>query len=445
MRPAPAGYDLIHHLGAGGMGNVWVAKEHAAQRVVAIKFLRPTGNAATGDRFLTEVRALGRLEHPSIVRIISVDLDRCDPFYSMEYAAGGTLADRIKAEGPFDPAEAVRLCLQLADALAAVHEAEIFHRDIKPSNVIVMADGTPKLSDFGLAKLMDEHDELTRTTQAIGTPAFMPPEQITRKLGDISPATDVYGLGATLYAMLTGKAPFEGDSNEDIISKVKSETPPRPRALRPDLPMGLEAVVLKCLEKRPADRYACSDELAKDLERCLEGKQQSAPAMTRWRRTRKWVGRHAVSLRAMLTVLVIAGMVAGFAVAKFFRSPAPASSPPDLAGSVRPVADSHEAIQSELQAGRKLTLVDVKGPPRWHDWGLTPSSLGESPANDGTATFQTNATTLLELVRSPGVERYRITADLRHMSGDPPPPNGLRSMSYIGLYCGHLSQPGANP
>jgi len=143
-----------------------------------------------------------------------------------------------------------------------------------------------------------------------------------------------------------------------------------------------------------------------------------------------------VPLAAAFAALLTAGAVAGFAIA-MYRRPATSDSTP-------PAVDAHETIHKELQAGRKVVLVDAKGPPLWHDWGLTPSSIGESPSNDGSATFQTNATTLLELVRNPGVDRYRITADLRHQSGDPPPPNGLRSMSYIGFYCGHLSQPALN-
>lgn len=392
-RTPPDGYDLLRHLGCGGMGDVWLAREHHAERIVAIKFLRPSGSPATGDRFLSEVRALGRLDHPNVVRILSVEMDRGEPFYSMEYGAGGTIADRLKAEGPFDPDDAAKICVQLADALATVHEAQTLHRDIKPSNVVFSADGTPKLSDFGLAKLLDAHDELTRTTQAIGTPAFMPPEQISRKFGAYTPATDVYGLGATLYSMLTGKAPFEGDSNEDVISKVQTNVPVRPRVLRPNLPMPLEAVVMKCLEKKAADRYASAEEFAKDLSRCLERKPPVAPQQTRLRRVRNWCHRHRVAIATSV-------LAAGAAIALTFA--------------LAPVEEA-ERIRSELQKGKSVTLIGAKGPPKHFRWMHGATAFGASDTNEGACEIDPNDIAMLELLDDPGIDHYRIRLEIRQI------------------------------
>jgi serine/threonine-protein kinase len=425
LRPDPPGYDLIRYLDRGGMGDVYVAREHFAQRVVALKYLRPTSNPTTRDRFLEEIRTLGAIEHPHVVRIFSADADRDDPFYAMEYCAGGSLADRIKTEGPYSPEAAARIGIQLADALAAVHRADRYHRDIKPSNVLFTADGVPKLSDFGLAKMMDDTDNLTRTTQAIGTPAFMPPEQISRKLGKYTPATDVYGLGATLYAMLTGMAPFAGDSNEEILLKVKSDTPVRPRVLRPDVPMGLEAVVLKCLEKYPADRYSTAEELAKDLERCLKG-QQDARERTRIELAKRWVKRNRVGIIAAGAAMLLLATTA--VIAAHLTNPAP------------PVDELAE-IKRKLAAGERVKLIGESGTPRWHRWKLGTATLGRSPVEgDESCYFGTGDSASLELLDDPGIERYTIIADMRYLGfgGDP-------NLGMVGLWFGWTEPEGAPP
>ena len=222
LRPAPIGYDLFRHLGGGGMGDVYLAREHTSERMVAIKFLRSTHNAVAIDRFLTEVRALGRIEHPHIVRALATDFNRSDPFFTMEFVAGGTLTDRVKANGPLASIEAARVIASAARAVHAGHAANVLHRDIKPSNILIAADGTPRVSDFGLAKRTDRDDENTQGSGPLGTPSFMPPEQVSRKHGEIGPHSDVYGLGATLYYLVTGQAPFSGDSASTIISHVTS-------------------------------------------------------------------------------------------------------------------------------------------------------------------------------------------------------------------------------
>ncbi|HEY3789965.1 MAG TPA: serine/threonine-protein kinase, partial [Urbifossiella sp.] len=426
-RNAPAGYDLCQYLGGGGMGDVYLAREHAAERTVAMKFLRASPHSLASDRFLTEVRALARLDHPNIVRVISVDLNRVDPHFTMEYASGGTLADRLKNEGPLPPEEAARIMAVAARAIDSAHRANILHRDLKPSNIVLAADRMPKITDFGLAKRTDQVEGLTKGSSPLGTPAYMPPEQVSPRFGQLGPAADVYGLGATLYHLLTGLPPFQGDHAEVLVKVVKEE-PQRPRLLRPDLPMKLEAIVIKCLEKSPGLRYESAAELADDLDRFLSDEMPIAPQLTRFRRLKRWTGRNRFQLGASLLGILVLGAAVGLAVAPYW------TKPPITA------TDPLEAIQRDLQAGRAVKLVDATGPPRWHAWKLTPSSLGESSSNDRSASFQTNLSTFLELIRDPGIERYRVTAELRHMGGDPPSPGGAVSSGFIGFYCGHDEQ-----
>jgi len=396
-RPAPPGYDLFRYLGGGGMGEVWLAREHVAQRVVAIKFLRVACSPTVWDRFLNEVRALGRIDHPNVVRIITPELSRTDPYYTMEFAAGGTLAERLKEDGPFEPKIAAQIVAKLAEATSAAHETNVLHRDIKPSNVVVMDDGTPKLSDFGLAKLLDEQDELTRTTQAVGTPAFMPPEQISRKFGEFGPHTDVYGLGATLYAMLTGKAPFEGDTQEDVLSKVKTEIPSRPQKLRPELPRELDVIVMKCLEKRPADRYPSADALAKDLKKYCGGERPDAAIGERAKRAWRWAGRNRVAIAAGVFLAAILGL------APIAYNRLTAETGDDRVGE----------IQRELAAGRTVTLIGATGLPRWFDRPIAGVEIGTSIAANDACAVSSVGQGVVVLHPGLGIDRYELEGEFQ--------------------------------
>ncbi len=419
---SPAGYDLYRYLGGGGMGDVYLAREHVAERTVAMKFLRGAPQSTAADRFLTEVRSLARLNHPNIIRVISVDLDRSDPHFTMEFAPGGTLSDRVKAEGPMPPLHAARIVAQVARAIEVAHGANILHRDLKPSNIVLGIDDIPKVTDFGLAKLTDRDEGLSMSTGPLGTPSFMPPEQISSKFGKVGPASDVYGLGATLYHLLTGRPPFQGDTQHDIITQVQNSLPERISSVRPEVPGDLEGIVVKCLEKNPLHRYPTALALAEDLERFLAGQVPLAPRQTRLRRVRRWVGRNRILLAGISSVCAVAAV---------------------LAVLLQP-QDPHDEMIKGLKAGRSVELVGKTGNPRWYEWKLTPSTLAKSAAGDDTASFQTEGSTLLELVRDPGIDRYRITADLRHMLAPPPAPNCSVTMGFIGLYCGYDLQHGSD-
>ena len=425
LPPAPLGYDLLRRLGRGGMGEVYLAREHATERVVAMKFLRDAAGGHGVERFLAEVKALARIDHPNIVRVIAVDTNRLSPLFTMEYAAGGSLARRVESGPPLSPVEAARIIAVVSRAVHAAHQADILHRDLKPSNILLTADGTPKVSDFGLAKRTDVDEGLTQGTGPVGTPAFMPPEQISRKYGDPGPASDVYGLGATLYHLLTGRPPFVGDTPQDIITQVESLAPARPKSLQPGLPIELEGIVVKCLEKNPRSRYESAEALAADLDRFLSGATPIAPPLTRVRRVRRWVARN-------LRWLALAAVAFMTAVLLFGLGMRMAPVPPEL-----PPPDPLQEFREQLVAGQPATIIGPTGLPRSHRFRFFPSTLGLSPQGDNACSFQSQDLTLLELLPDPGIDRYRIRAEIMHLSSSGQrPPGAQQGLESVGLYFG---------
>jgi len=432
---APAGYDLLRPLGSGGMGDVFLAREQATERDVAVKFLRSPGNAAAFERFLAEVRALARLDHPNIVQVFATDFFRSQPFFTMEYVPGGNLSERVAANGPLDPKEAARLIATAARAVQAAHAVHVLHRDLKPSNILLTDNGSPKVTDFGLAKRTDRDDGLTTAAAALGTPSYMPPEQVNPRPGEIGPPADVYGLGATLYHLLTGRPPFIGETPAEITARVVNDPPQRPRALRPAVPAGLEGIVLKCLEKAPAARYPTPAALADDLDRFLAGSDPAAPPLTPLRRAKQWVRRHRSRLAG--TAAAAAIMIAVFALGAALWSP-PKSGPPH---------DPLAGIEQELAEGRSVTLIPQAGPPKWHRWVLGSPELGASPTGDGSCSFETMGRTFLELCPDPKAERYLIRAEIRFVRSKLPaevaPDGRAEGVTTAGVYFGYSATPGA--
>lgn len=268
-------YDLLGELGRGGMGIVYRARQASLDRIVALKLMHRelSEDREHAARFLREARVAASLRHPGIVAIY--DLGRLDgvPFFTMELVDGSSL-EGLLADGPVTPARAAELAMIVAQSVAHAHGHGVVHRDLKPSNVLLDLDGRPKLADFGLAR--DLHGEgKTRPGFLIGTPAHMAPEQAA---GDTSsqPAVDVYGLGALLYHLLTGCAPHTAQSLDSILRQIRDDTPLAPRTLVADLPAPIEAIVLRCLAKRPADRYGSAREVAAELERFLSGQPVQA-------------------------------------------------------------------------------------------------------------------------------------------------------------------------
>ncbi|HJT77015.1 MAG TPA: serine/threonine-protein kinase, partial [Gemmataceae bacterium] len=274
------GYEVLGELGRGGMGVVYKARQIALNRPVALKMILAGTHAGAEEleRFRTEAEAVACLQHPNIVQIHEVG--DCDglPFFSLEYVDGGSLAAKLRA-GPLPNREAAEVVGALARAMHYAHRHDIVHRDLKPANVLLTADGTPKVTDFGLAKHLDSAGP-TRSGAVMGTPSYMAPEQAAGRVKEIGPRTDVYALGAVLYECLTGRPPFQHDNPMETILQVLDEEPHSPRLYNRAVDASLEAICLKCLEKVPAERYPSAEALANDLAAYLAGEPVLADGST---------------------------------------------------------------------------------------------------------------------------------------------------------------------
>jgi serine/threonine protein kinase len=264
-------YELLAELGRGGMGVVYKAYEPALNRLVALKMVLPGAlpDAAELARFQSEAAAAARLQHPHIVKVHRVGVQDGRHFYSMDLIEGASLAQRV-SEGPLPGRVAARYLACVARAIHHAHQQGILHRDLKPGNILVDKGDRPHVTDFGLAKQLSADRGQTRTGAVLGTPSYMAPEQAVGSK-ELGPATDTYGLGALLYELLTGRPPFRGETPLDTLMQVIEHEPAPPRLLNPHVDRDLETICLKCLSKRPADRYASAEALAEDLERYLAG------------------------------------------------------------------------------------------------------------------------------------------------------------------------------
>ncbi|MEZ6188164.1 MAG: serine/threonine-protein kinase [Planctomycetota bacterium] len=273
-------YVVEAELARGGMGVVYRALDPQLERRVALKVVQGDGlelEQRDVERFLREARATARMRHPGIVSVLDSGTERGQPYLVMDLVEGESLAERLKQTGPLEPLEAARLCAQIARALDACHQEGVLHRDVKPSNVLVDSrSGAPLLTDFGLARSERDANTLTATGQAVGTPSYMAPEQAAGEREQLGPATDVYGLGATLYHLMLGRPPFQGGTL-DVMRRVLTDAPVPPRKLRESIPPQLEAICLRCLEKEPQARFPSAIALADALE-ALAAPRPSRPA-----------------------------------------------------------------------------------------------------------------------------------------------------------------------
>ncbi|MBM3983372.1 MAG: serine/threonine protein kinase [Planctomycetes bacterium] len=305
------GFEILSTLGRGGMGVVYKATQSGLNRTVALKMLLagPFADAALRARFLLEAESVAALEHPNVVRVYSFGESGGHPYLAMEFVPGGTLAELVKSSGPLPAGRATALVAKLASAVAHAHAHGVVHRDIKPLNVLLSAEGEPRLTDFGLAKVGRADQNLSATGQVLGTPAYMAPEQAAGKVREVGTAADVYALGAVMYDVLTGRPPFLGDSVAVTLQKVPTEEPARPRKLNAAIPADLETICLKCLEKVPAKRYPTAQALADDLLRYARNEPIGARPTGALERTTKWVRRNKVIAGALaaVTLAVLAG------------------------------------------------------------------------------------------------------------------------------------------
>jgi len=278
--PLPASfgdYDLLEEIGRGGMGIVYRATQRSLGRTVAIKMLLRRDLASRADlaRFRSEAEAAARLDHPGIVPIFEVGESDGHPFYSMRLIEGTTLAKQL-ADGPLPPREAAALLAKVADAVQAAHDRGVLHRDLKPSNILIDPSGRPHVSDFGLAKRIEEDQSVTHTGAILGTPCYMSPEQAAGSRGDVGPASDVWSLGAILYQMLTGSPPFRAATPMDTLLAVLETDPPAPHTVATGIDRDLEMITLKTLQKPQELRYASAASLAADLRAFLAGETIAA-------------------------------------------------------------------------------------------------------------------------------------------------------------------------
>jgi WD40 repeat protein len=387
-------YELLDEIGRGGMGVVYRARQRSLGRIVALKVLLG-GTFAGGEgrrRLKAEAAAAARLQHPNIVAVHEIGELDAQPFYSMEFIDGRTLADVIR-DGPMSAAQAANYLLKITRGVQYAHEQGILHRDLKPSNVLLDVRDEPCIADFGLARQLHAEASGTLTGTVMGSPAYMPPEQAAGRNRELSAASDVYALGAMLYEMLTGRPPFQGASPQAVMEQVKTVEPVAPRRLNASVPADLETVTLKCLEKKPAQRYATAQELAEELGRFLGGEPVNARPVSAPEKTWRWARRRPLvaSLAGISLILL-------------------------LAFAVLAAASSHRVRVSRDQAQLRLAesllseshALRLAGEPGWRETSL--GHLAEAHRLDSNAhlTFQLRREAIAALAR-PDLTRHVVT------------------------------------
>jgi serine/threonine-protein kinase len=310
--PQVPGYEVEAVLGHGGMGIVYKARQRALDRPVALKMLLagPLAGPQELGRFRRETAALAGLRHPNIVQVYDAGDVEGRPYFTMEYVEGGSLAQKL-AGTPQPARQAAELVATLAAAVEVAHQGGIVHRDLKPANVLLTADGTPKVTDFGLARRLEGGDGLTQTGVPMGTPSYMAPEQARGETRGIGPAVDVYALGAILYELLTGRPPFRAETPAETVQQVISQDPVPPARLNARVPRDLDTICSKCLQKDPGKRYVSAAQLAADLGRFLRHEPIHARPTGWVEHGLRWVRRRpaAAGLLAAVVLLVLAGGV----------------------------------------------------------------------------------------------------------------------------------------
>jgi WD40 repeat protein/serine/threonine protein kinase len=307
-------YELLEELKRGGMGVVYRARQISLNREVAVKLIL-AGPFASEDfvqRFRLEAETISQFRHPNIVQIYEAGEHEGQPYFAMEFVPGRTLAD-LAGRHALPPREAARLMLTVARAVHYVHERGVLHRDLKPTNILLDELGQPRVTDFGVAKRLDQLEGLTLTGQILGTPAFMPPEQISAQHGEVTTRSDVYSLGAVLYFLLSGRPPFLEPSVTGMLKAVSEKDPPPVRQINPNLPPDLETICLQCLAKEPARRYDSAEALARDLERWLAGKPILARPVGLLERQWMWMKRNPV-VSVLCVILALSVIVGGAGV-----------------------------------------------------------------------------------------------------------------------------------
>ncbi len=363
-------YELLEELGAGGMGIVFKARQKKLGRLVALKMIRSGELASSTDiqRFRTEARAAAKLTHPGIVPVHEVGIHNGQHFYTMDYVEGGSLSTLHRDE-PVASKHAAALVRQLAEAIHYAHQQGIIHRDLKPTNVLLTLDGKPRITDFGLAKQLSgdvdtQRETLTETGQILGTAGYMAPEQAAGRTKLVGTSADIYAIGAVLYALITGRAPFVGESVAHTLLQVIHNDPVSPRVLNPSVPRDLETVCLKCLEKEPHKRFGTAQLLADELDRFGRGIPVVARPITSSERVWRWCRRNPVV--ASMLVAIAVSLMSGMILSAHFARQSQANARKNLLlaeqeRGARNIADSHkdEAVKNLQNADRNLYLAHM--------------------------------------------------------------------------------------
>src|SRR6266566_1598875 len=334
-------YELLEEIGRGGQGVVYRARQKSLNRTVALKVIG-LGYWATEahlKRFRREAEAAASLEHPCIVPIYEVGERDGSCYFSMKLVQGGQLDEVVRRE-PMPVRRAVELIAKVARTVHYAHEHHVLHRDIKPGNILLDAKGEPHLTDFGLARLVETESTVTRTMEVLGTPSYMAPEQAVGNNAAVSSVTDVYGLGAVLYQLLTGHPPFAGGTTYETIRLVLDAEPRQPRLLNPKVDRDLNTICLKCLDKDPQRRYSSALALAEDLERWLKHEPIHARRTGLVTRGRKWVRRNP-SIAVMAAMLLVLAVPLGVTIWKTGSERLPLSNvaPPEKSIAVLPFSN----------------------------------------------------------------------------------------------------------
>jgi serine/threonine-protein kinase len=405
-------YEIHEEVAPSGMGIVFKAWDPVLKRPVALKVIR-SGNLASREetlRFLRDAQAAAQFDDPHIMRILEIGEYGGQPYFTMPFVAGGSLGQNLPRLVS-DPRAAVALLEKIARAVHRIHARSILHRDLKPSNVLLDEQGEPLVADFGLAKFLDEGPELTRSHQQMGTLPYMAPEQVAGDSRRVGVPADIWALGIILYELLTGRRPFIGETRGELEHRILHAPPPRSGTGRRIPDPALEAVVQKCLEKTPQDRYASAEALADDLRLWLNGELSPPP---RWKRVGRAARRHAP------TLVVLSGS-AVLAVVLFLLL-----LPSDPRRQLK-------TWQGDLAAGKPATFIDLARSEKFFPSILGKAETVDSPAHDGTYTLLALQTvSLVEILPAVPRDHYRFRVEICHHDS---------AVGEVGIYFLHHTYP----
>jgi eukaryotic-like serine/threonine-protein kinase len=322
-------YEILEEIGRGGMGVIYRARQQHSRRIVAVKrvLAHQVHSHETLVRFRREAEAVASLDHPNILPIHEVsESEEGLPYFSMKYAMGGSLRTAAPTLRK-NPRECVRVMAKVARAIAYAHSKGILHRDLQPGNILLDENGEPLVSDFGLAKWLDQTSDLTRTLETLGTPGYIAPEQTECPAEKLTSAADTYSLGAILFYLLTGRPPFVGSNVLHVIHQAAASPAPRLRSLAPSLDRDLETIVVRCLESDPNARYQSAGMLADDLEHWLQHEPIRARRVGVFTRGEKWVRRNPTTTGLVAALVALAAAIVSVTAWKT-ESPHPIPSLP---------------------------------------------------------------------------------------------------------------------